>query len=220
MTAAPKDGSRSKLQCRDTPVRQARFPWREADVPGEEVGKCTQGGRRGMGPGDHARGTGPTSGRTPSQQGAGSNLQRPRVRGKTAAAQRGGVWRMSPYERRRRGNAFSGGLRGHPGSHCRAKGLWALGGHMRHPHQTLIWALRTGSLWGEGMGQRSVTDADASQRLSAAGATEGPSPINRVRAEARTGLGKSDRPGSQGGRRKRGPWWNWEPIPQPKGRTW
>ena len=27
-------------------------------------------------------------------------------------------------------------------------------------------------------------------------------------AKVRTGLGKSDRPESQGGLRKRGPWWN------------
>ena len=30
--------------------------------------------------------------------------------------------------------------------------------------------------------------------------------------KVRTGLGKSDRPESQGGLRKRGPWWNYEPA--------
>jgi hypothetical protein len=138
----------------------------------------------------------------------------------TAAARRDGVWRMSPYERRRRGNALPGGLRGHPGARHRAKGLWALGGLMLHPHQTQSWILRPRSLWGEGMGQRAVVGVDASQRLSASGATEDPSPTNRVRAEARTGLGKPDRPGSQGGQRKRDPRWKWEPTPQPKGREW
>ena len=39
-------------------------------------------------------------------------------------------------------------------------------------------------------------------------------------ARVRTGLGKSDRPGSKGGLRKRGPWRNEEPTPQPKGRDW
>jgi hypothetical protein len=41
------------------------------------------------------------------------------------------VWRMSPYERRRGGNAPRGGFRGRPGAgNARfAKGLWALGGH-------------------------------------------------------------------------------------------
>ena len=36
-------------------------------------------------------------------------------------------------------------------------------------------------------------------------------------AMVRTGLGKADFPGSQGGLGKRGRWWNCEPIPQPKG---
>ena len=39
-------------------------------------------------------------------------------------------------------------------------------------------------------------------------------------AKARTGLGKTDRPGSSGGLGNRGLWWNWEPTPQPKGRDW
>ena len=39
-------------------------------------------------------------------------------------------------------------------------------------------------------------------------------------AKVRTGLGKSDRPGSQGGLWKRGLWWNCEPTSQPKGRDW
>src|SRR5712691_5112917 len=35
---------------------------------------------------------------------------------------------------------------------------------------------------------------------------------NRREAKVRTGLGKSHRPGSQGGLRKRGPWWNEAPT--------
>jgi hypothetical protein len=40
------------------------------------------------------------------------------------------------------------------------------------------------------------------------------------KAKVRTGLGKADRPGSQGGLWKRGPWWNCEPTPQSKERGW
>jgi hypothetical protein len=45
-------------------------------------------------------------------------LQRPGDRGKTEGTRREVVWRMSPYERRRRGNALPGGLQGHPGEKC------------------------------------------------------------------------------------------------------
>ena len=37
------------------------------------------------------------------------------------------------------------------------------------------------------------------------------------RAEARTGLGKADRRGSEGGLETREPWWNEAPAVQPKG---
>lgn len=46
--------------------------------------------------------------------GTGDNLQRPCAQRETGGAGRGMVWRMSPYERRRGGNAPPGGFRGRP----------------------------------------------------------------------------------------------------------
>ena len=48
--------------------------------------------------------------------GTGDNLQRPRAQRGTGGAGRAVVWRMSPYERRRGGNAPPGGSRGRPGA--------------------------------------------------------------------------------------------------------
>jgi hypothetical protein len=57
-------------------------------------------------------------GKVPDPAGTGKNLQRPCADGTTGGARRGRDWRMSPYERRRRGNALPGDPRGRPsGSH-------------------------------------------------------------------------------------------------------
>ena len=48
--------------------------------------------------------------------GTGDNLQRPGAQGESRGAGRVVVWRMSPYERRRGGNAPPGGSRGRPGA--------------------------------------------------------------------------------------------------------
>ena len=58
--------------------------------------------------------------------------------------------------------------------------------------------------------------ADMSQHLSLLGGGQ----AAKGQAKVRAGLGKSDRPGSQGGLGKRGSWWNCEPTSQPKGRDW
>lgn len=114
MTAALKYGSLPKLQCRDSPIRRARFPWREVGARGEEVGRCIHGGWRGMGPSDCTRNVGTTSGRALSQQGLAVTCEDRATDGETRGSRRDGVWRMSPYERRRRGNALSGDLDGRP----------------------------------------------------------------------------------------------------------
>jgi hypothetical protein len=109
MTAAPKSGSLWKLPCRGILVRRARFPWCEAGALGEGMGKCTQGGRRGMGPSAYTRVAEIMSGRAITQQGLAATCKDSRSRGAPRGREREMVWRMSPYERRRRGNALRGG---------------------------------------------------------------------------------------------------------------
>ena len=67
---------------------------------------------RGAGVGDQARREGIAEvnvGKDHLPAGAGSNLQRPPVEARAGDRGRDLVWRMSPYERRREGNAFRGG---------------------------------------------------------------------------------------------------------------
>ena len=108
MTAAPKmrpDGS----SCRDHAMRRPGPNAGKANVQGEATGTCTPGA---AGVGVQTRGEGLaeiTSGRACAQQGLAATCKdRPRE----AMPKPGGgqqVWRMSPYERRRRGNALPGG---------------------------------------------------------------------------------------------------------------
>jgi hypothetical protein len=69
MTAAPKLRSLLKLHCRDFLTCRTRFPWREAGVLGEEMGKSIRGTWRGMGPSAYARIAEIMSGRAIFQQG-------------------------------------------------------------------------------------------------------------------------------------------------------
>ncbi len=99
---------------------------------------------RGAGVGDQARREGIAEvnvGKDHLPAGAGSNLQRPPVEG---AGDRGRdlVWRMSPYERRREGNAFRGGARRLPSrgnTSRRQRGS----GHLVDPDRS--WTLSQGS---------------------------------------------------------------------------
>ena len=109
MTAAPKYGSLWKLHRRDNLVRRARFPWREAGAPEEELGTCTLGGRRGKGPCSYGRVAEIMSGRAIFQRGL-ATTREDLAHDFTGGARRRTVWRMSPYERRRRGNSLPGGL--------------------------------------------------------------------------------------------------------------
>ena len=95
-----------------------------ADPPGGGgEGRCRRGrngyehlaSHRGTGPGIRGRTRRDNVGKGHLPAGAGSNLQRPAARGHAEGGGRVMVWRMSPYERRRRGNALRGGARHHPG---------------------------------------------------------------------------------------------------------
>ena len=82
----------------------------EAVVSWEETGECTRRTSRGMGPSTCTRNSETTSGRAISQQGLATTCKDPSARG-TGVGGRVLVWRMSPYERRRRGNALRDGTR-------------------------------------------------------------------------------------------------------------
>ena len=116
MTAATKYGSPRKLPCGDRSARRTRFPWGEAGVLGEGMDKCSRGARRGMGPSTCTRVAEIMSGRAIAQQGLATTCKDRAYNGFTGGAGRVVVWRMSPYERRRGGNAPPGGLRGRPGA--------------------------------------------------------------------------------------------------------
>ena len=116
MTAATKYGSPRKLPCGDRSARRTRFPWGEAGVLGEGMDKCSRGARRGMGPSTCTRVAEIMSGRAIAQQGLARTCKDRAHNGHTGGAGRGMVWRMSPYEQRRGGNAPPGGFRGRPGA--------------------------------------------------------------------------------------------------------
>ena len=72
-----------------------------------------------------------TSGRARTQQGPTATCKDPPAEAKAEGGGRVLVWRMSPYERRRRGNALRGGAGRHPATgntEGQAKGLSAAGG--------------------------------------------------------------------------------------------
>jgi hypothetical protein len=151
-------------------------------------------------------------GRPPA--GSDDNLQRPGSRRDNRGARRRAVWRMSPYERRRRGNALRGVPRGRPDEAVRQRGS----GHSAVPMSCVQPDTELGQLQRRSRGEgASKPGRERSGRESPHELRDGPGrplPINVVRAEVKTGLGKSDRPGLQGGLRKRGRWWKWEPTPR------
>jgi hypothetical protein len=112
MTAASKLMSSRKLPCGEIFVRRTRLDWGETGVLGEEADVCSRGARRGRGPSTHTRIAEIMSGRAIFQQGLARSCKDPVHNGRTGGAGRGMVWRMSPYERRRGGNAPPGGFGG------------------------------------------------------------------------------------------------------------
>ena len=155
MTAATKYGSPRKLPCGDRSARRTRFPWGEAGVLGEGMDECSRGARRGMGPSACTRVAEIMSGRAICQQGLATTCTDPARDGNAGGVGRGMVWRMSPYERRRGGNAPPGGLEAAPARVTPAPGKGALG--TRWPrqsvgNQTQSWVL-PGLRRGEGATQ-------------------------------------------------------------------
>jgi hypothetical protein len=108
MTAAPKSRS-DESGCRNIATRRLGPNAGKANVLGEATGACTLGA---AGVGVQTRGEGLaeiTSGRARAQQGLAATCK---DRSCEAMLKPGGgqrVWRMSQYERRRRGNALPGG---------------------------------------------------------------------------------------------------------------
>ena len=124
---------------------------------------------------------------------------------------------MSPYERRRRGNALPSVPREDaPTQRSRTKGLWALGGFETRCNQRAMLRWEDTGRGTRGASKPVLYGADACRRLSFDGTREGRRLTNGG-AEVRTGLVKCDRPGSQGGLGKRGSWRNCAPTSQPKG---
>jgi hypothetical protein len=74
------------------------------------MGKSIRGTRRGMGPSAYARIAEIMSGRATSQQGLATTCEDPAYNETTGGVGREMVWRMSAYERGRRGNALPSGL--------------------------------------------------------------------------------------------------------------
>ena len=113
------------------------------------------------------------------------------------------VRRMSPYERRRRGNALRGGA-GHRLDEGNAYAEQRGSGHLAVPGRCPDAEPGEHQLSKQGR-DREQTEAGrgvCGPALEFRQQREG----LRRKAKVRTGLGKSDRPGSQGGLRKRGLW--------------
>ena len=134
MTAAPKL-TPDRSSCRDAAMRRPGPNAGKANVLGEVTGACTLGA---AGVGVQARREGSaeiTSGRACAQPGlAATGKDHP----SEAMPKPGGgqqVWRMSPYERRRRGNALPGGSSslprgGNTGTWQRGSGRLAVPGRL------------------------------------------------------------------------------------------
>ena len=222
MTAASINGSPLKLQCGGSLVRRTRFPWGEAGVLGEGMDKCSRGARRGMGPSACTRVAEIMSGRAISQQGLTATCKDRAF--KAEAEARGGVWsgawaRMSfeggvtpsegTFEVSPTGGNASGGQRSPGYSAVKARRRRGdMAGRLIRSNSSPVWtmsrpgpAVRCGDTE---TGKPSMRGVYASQRLSLRAAGQARHLTNVCRAEVRTGLGKSDRPGSQRGFRKRG----------------
>ena len=136
MTVTPKSGPARSCFERSFAVADPQSGGGEGRRQTGRNGQVHRLGCRGTGPGirGRVRTTNVGKGRHPA--GADSNLQGPAARGTTEGGGRTTVWRMSPYELRRKGNAFPNGARRHCGCSNAATGQRG-SGHLavagRHP---------------------------------------------------------------------------------------
>jgi Universal stress protein family len=122
-----------------------------------------------MGPSTCTRVAEIMSGRTIAQQGLATTCKDRAHNGHTGGAGRVVVWRMSPYERRRGGNAPPGGLEAAPARVTPAPGKGALG--TRWPrqsgtHQTQSWITRGPASWRRGKANSTASGRRVRQHRS------------------------------------------------------
>ena len=167
------------------------------------MGKCTRGGWRGMGPGDYTRGAGTMSGRASSQQGLETTCKDLVIDGITEGTRRDEVWRMSPYERRRRGNALPDGPRGRPERNDTPAGQRG-SGHSAAPCLTTASRRRSGTarIWrASGLGD-GITPHDpggCEPALKLGSVPEDPSPTNGVQSRGQNRTRETRPSGIAGG---------------------
>jgi hypothetical protein len=222
MTEAPISAPRRNCYGGVKSVRPTVFPSVKAGVLGEGMDKCSRGARWGMGPSACTRVAEIMSGRAISQQGLAATCKDPACKAKAKA--RGGFWsgawaRMSceggvtPSEEILEVSPTVGSARGgqrSPGYSAVAargrRGGMAMGS--TRPNSSSVWTRsrpeQDSRCWDEETGKPPAQGVYASQRLSLGTRGQARDLKNACRAETRTGLGKSDRPGSQRGFRKRG----------------
>ena len=177
----------------------------KAVVAWEETGKSTTRAAGVQAQASSERSAEITSGRAIYQQGLTATCKDPPNEDESEGGGRDLVWRMSSYERGRRGNAHRGDARhshvvGNAGDVRRSSGHLADPGRVPDTEP----GVPDPRSRGEPVGKLQCGGVYACQRLSL--------PLGgktfRGNAKVRTGLGKSDRPGSQGGPGKRGTWQN------------
>jgi len=198
MIAAPKYGSLWKSQGREDFVCRTRFPWREAVATREERGRCTWGTRRGRGPSTSTRMAEIMSGRAHSQQGLVTTCKDSWHKGKPRRGEGVGL-AHEPVGAKKEEEGLP-------------RGLWKSsrsGGNLRPGKGAL------GTRWFQIGPVRPDTELGYRRRLlgtriraNQGSCGVGPAGLNphppgktgirpmACRAETRTGLGKSDRPGS------------------------
>jgi hypothetical protein len=154
-----------KLLCRDTQCAERPIWGWVAAVFREESSKRTGRTLRGKGPGADVRITAIMSGTTILQQGLTTTCKDPRI-SFVESDGRSLVGRMSPYERRRRGNALPGRVRRDPdktvtpGVRQRGSGHLAVSG-------TVNWVTGNNRFSETSVrGQPAMNRADVSQRLT------------------------------------------------------
>jgi hypothetical protein len=113
MTAAPKYGPLHEVAEQGSSSPPSAVPLARGRSPRRRTGQEHPRGTAGYGSKRLRKGYRDNVGKGPVAAEAGSNLQGLRVNG-NGDMERGRVWHMSPYERRRRGNALPGGRSGRP----------------------------------------------------------------------------------------------------------